>query len=305
MRLVAHAPNRLRWDAVPDRPPGPGEVSVRTHFSALSVASELTLLHAGPFPAALGYQTLGTVEAVGAGVTLTPGTRVVTTLGHASHGFHPAGRVVPVPPHVSDRAALCAILGEETHKGLRKVRPRPGEAVLVAGAGLLGLLSIFNLTRRGVHEVHVLEPRADRRALALTFGAAAVHAPGELPHDRFQVGVECNASPAGFTELVSHLAPRGRCVVLSWQNPAPLALGRAERVAVSRRRSKWNGWWRSPTIHATQYRRQMGMAAPSACRPPFTSGRCRWWAPMTAKITRPTRTGCGPTPTRCWTTSFR
>ncbi|MVN85547.1 theronine dehydrogenase [Deinococcus sp. HMF7620] len=223
MRLVAHAPNRLRWDAVPDRPPGPGEVSVRTHFSALSVASELTLLHAGPFPAALGYQTLGTVEAVGAGVTLALGTRVVTTLGHASHGFHPAGRVVPVPPHVSDRAALCAILGEETHKGLRKVRPRPGEAVLVAGAGLLGLLSIFNLTRRGVHEVHLLEPRADRRALALTFGAAA-HAPGELPHDRFQVGVECSASPAGFTELVSHLAPGGRCVVLSDGNGGALSL---------------------------------------------------------------------------------
>lgn len=200
-----------------------GEVSVHTCLSALSVASELGLLRGGPFPARLGYQTLGVVGQVGPACTLTPGQRVVTTLGHASAGIHPQAAVVAVPEEVSDRAALCVILGEETQKGIRKLAPQPGERLLVAGAGLLGLLSVFNLTRRGFGDVTVLEPDPQRRALAARFGAVAV-APGELTRDDYHAGLECSASPAGFAELLSHLRPGGRACVLSDGNWGALTL---------------------------------------------------------------------------------
>ncbi|MDL2344690.1 theronine dehydrogenase [Deinococcus sp. MIMF12] len=206
---------------------GAGEVLVRTRLTAVSLGSERSVVEGfGPFPMLLGYQTLGVVEARGPGVTLPVGQRVVTTLGHASAGVHRAERVIPVPERVADRVALTVILGEETAKGLRKVRPEVSERVLIAGAGLLGLLSLFNLTRRGVHDVTVLEPDAERRALALTFGAKAAFAPGELPHDAFDVGVECSASPAGFAELLGHLRPGGRAVVLSDGNWGALTLPR-------------------------------------------------------------------------------
>lgn len=223
MRLTVTAPLTFAWEAAPTREPAPGEVRTRTRLSALSVASELAVVLHGPYPARLGYQTLGTVEVVGEGVTLRPGTRVVTTLGHAGAGLHRAERVVPVPPEVPDRVALAAILGEETHKGVRRVSPQPGERVLVAGAGLLGLLTVFNLTRRGVRDVTVLEPDPARRALAQAFGAVAC-APGELPHAAFDVGFECSAAPAGFAELLAHLRPRGRACVLSDGNWGALAL---------------------------------------------------------------------------------
>ncbi|WP_019588181.1 zinc-dependent alcohol dehydrogenase [Deinococcus apachensis] len=223
-RLILTAPHRFVWEEVVLPPPGSGEVWVRTRLSAVSVGSELSVVEGRAsgvvYPCPLGYQTLGVV---GEGVALAPGTRAVTTLGHASGGLHAASTVLPVPDHVPDRAALAAILGEETHKGIRKVEPRLGERVLVAGAGLLGLLTVFNLTRRGVRDVTVLEPDAERRALAQAFGAVALP-PGSLPHDTFDVGFECSASPAGFTELLEHLRPGGRTCVLSDGNWGTLGL---------------------------------------------------------------------------------
>lgn len=224
MRLIAASPCTPRWEPLAPRGVGPGEVRVQTRLSALSVASELSVLRGGPFPSPLGYQTLGTVMEAGPGVTLPVGARVVTTLGHAAWGVHGASRVIPVPDNVPDRAALSVILAEETAKGLRRVHPAPHERVLVAGAGLLGLLSVVNLTRAGVHDVSVIEPRADRQALARQFGAREVYAPAAAPRDAFDVGVECSAAPAGFAALLGALRPRGRCVVLSDGNWGALTL---------------------------------------------------------------------------------
>lgn len=223
-RLTVTAPNEFRWEEMELPPPSPGEVRVRTILSAVSVSSELSVVRGGLSPWRLGYQTLGVVEVAGAGVELKPGVRVITTLGHASAGIHRAERIMAVPDHIPDRRALAVVLGEETHKGIRKVAPQPQERVLVAGAGLLGLLSVFNLTRRDVGDVTVLEPDEQRRNLALAFGAASVHAPGHLPHDAYDVGLECSAAPAGFAELLSHLRPGGRCCVLSDGNWGALSL---------------------------------------------------------------------------------
>lgn len=225
-RLVVTAPGDLAWEAPILPALGPGEVLVRTAFSAVSVFSELSVLEGAytwDYPSKLGYQSLGVIEEMGEGVPLAAGQRVVTTLGHASHGIHKTERIFPVPDHVPDRVALCVILGEETHKGIRKLNPEAHERILVAGAGLLGLLTVFNLTRRGFTKVSVLEPDLQRRALAQKFGALAF-APGDLPHDQFDVGIECSASPDGFAELLRHLRPGGHCCVLSDGNWGSLVL---------------------------------------------------------------------------------
>ncbi|WP_245901193.1 zinc-dependent alcohol dehydrogenase [Deinococcus yavapaiensis] len=228
-RLVLNGVRELALEQFALPEPGALQVVLRTRLSAVSVSSELGVVEGRvptSFPTTLGYQTLGVVEAVGEGVTLPIGTRVVTTLGHASAGVVPEARCLVVPPHVSDRAALAAILGEETFKGVRKLAASRHESVLIAGAGLLGLLTVFNLTRRGVSNVTVVEPNAERRALAETFGAVAT-SPGHLAREDFDVGFECSASPEGFAELLSHLRPRGRACVLSDGNWGALTLPRA------------------------------------------------------------------------------
>jgi len=227
LRLAS--PGELTWTATPLAPPAPGEVLVRTHLSAVSVSSELSVV-LGRVPGSrsgrLGYQTLGEVVAVGEDARLAVGARVVTTLGHASQGIIRETACVPVPPHVPHRAALAVILGEETHKGVRKVRPEPHERVLVTGAGLLGLLTVFNLTRRGVLDVTVAEPDETRRALAVDFGARALH-PRDLVGGYFDVGIECSANPDGFASLLTALRPHGRAGVLSDGNWGVLTLPRA------------------------------------------------------------------------------
>ncbi|BDP42417.1 alcohol dehydrogenase [Deinococcus aetherius] len=227
-RLTLAAPRAFVWEEVTLPPPGPGEVRVRTHLSAVSVGSELGVveghLPGWSYPCPLGYQTLGLVEAAGEGVNLAPGTRVVTTLGHVGGGVHRVETALPVPDPVPDRVALAAILGEETHKGIRRVAPGSGERVLVAGAGLLGLLTVFNLTRRGISDVTVTEPDPARRELAVAFGAREVVPPGHVGRDDFDVGFECSASPQAFAELLAHLRPGGRVCVLSDGNWGALTL---------------------------------------------------------------------------------
>jgi alcohol dehydrogenase len=217
-RLVLVGPGELSWQAEPLPVPGPGELLVQTVLSAVSVASELSLVvnrMPTAFPRSLGYQTLGRTA---------DGRRFVSTAGHVSAAILRERQLIPVPDHVPDGLALAVILGEETHKGIRKLAPQPHERVLITGAGLLGLLTLFNLTRRGVTDVTVTEPEPERRALAEQFGAQTVAAPGELTDDAFDLGFECSAAPAGFTELLNSLRPGGRACVLSDGNWGALNL---------------------------------------------------------------------------------
>lgn len=224
--LTLTGPRQLEWQEQTLPAIRPGQVLVETLLSAVSIGSELaTYLGSEPgrLPCTLGYQTLGRVVRIGEWTTLGLGDRVVTTYGHTSAAVLEASLCLPIPEHVPDRVALAVILGEETHKGIRRVTPLPHERVLVAGAGLLGLLTVFNLTRRGVMQVSVLEPDPRRRELARAFGAQAA-APGGVKADDFDVGFECSASPAGFVELLEHLRPGGRACVLSDGNWGALSL---------------------------------------------------------------------------------
>ncbi len=213
------------WEFRPLASPGPGQVVVKSLLSAVSVASELSVIEGRvelPLPRRIGYQTLGRVVQAGEGVSLPLGLQVMTTSGHASAAVLDAHRCIAVPPHVPDRVALAAVLGEETHKGIRKVAPLPHERVLVAGAGLLGLLTVFNLTRRGSTNVSVTEPDPARRELAQAFGAAVLT--GGVQDGTFDVGFECSASPEGFTDLLNRMRPGGRVCVLSDGNWGSLVL---------------------------------------------------------------------------------
>ena len=228
-RVVLHATGEVRLDALTLPEPGPGEVRLETRLSALSIASELGVVVGNvpvTYPTPLGYQSLARVAALGSAVTaLQIGQRVVDTYGHASHALRPAHRPIPVPDHIPDAVALCAVLGEETWRGIRRLDPAPGSAVLVAGAGLLGLLSVFNLTRRG-WPAEVIEPDPARRELALALGARAAWHPDERP-GTFAFGLDCSASPVGFSRLLACLGRGGRVGVLSDGNWGALTLPRA------------------------------------------------------------------------------
>lgn len=101
---------------------------------------------------------MGLIEQIGGQIDqttgLTIGQRVVITLGHASLGCHQVHKLILAPEYIT--TGLLTILGKETHKGIRKIQPNNNESMLIADAGLLGLLCIFNLTQCGIPKMKII-----------------------------------------------------------------------------------------------------------------------------------------------------
>jgi NADPH2:quinone reductase len=92
-------------------------------------------------PFTLGMELAGTVEALGPGTEgPPPGTRVAVFAGHgalAEYGAFPADRCLPIPASMSFETAAGFLIAYGTsHLALeRRARLRPGETLLVLGAG--------------------------------------------------------------------------------------------------------------------------------------------------------------------------
>ncbi len=223
-------------------------------------------------PAICGHEWSGTVSAVGAQVrSLTEGDRVVVAVapscgrctacrrGHAARcevaflsaigrdamaplhgGFAPriavaASRVVKTNPALTDDQAAqvepCTVaLHAVRHSGVRL-----GDIAVVQGAGPIGVGVMQWVRAAGAGQVVVVEPSAERRALALALGAHHGVAPGdeanavlrELTHGLgADIVYECVGRPFAVQSAVD-LARRGgsMCLVGLADGDAPISPG--------------------------------------------------------------------------------
>lgn len=209
--------------------PGPGHALVRALASGISRGTERLVfegrvpegqrsamrcpLQSGefPFPVKYGYSAVGVVEA---GAPALLGRRVFCLHPHQDRFVVPVAMCVPVPDAVPDRRA---VLGANMETALNIVwdsRPLPGERTLVLGAGVVGLLVGFLLSRIPGLELFVADPDSTRRqaveALGLRFGA-----PEEAPGDRDLV-VHASGNPAGLRLALTRAGFEGRIVEASW-----------------------------------------------------------------------------------------
>ena len=130
--------------------PGPGEVLLRQTAVGLNYIDTYhrTGLYPVPLPSGLGIEAAGVIEAVGPGVSLSPGTRVAYCSGtvgaYAGHRLVPEALLVPLPDGVDDRLAAAMLLQgltawyllHETYKITK------GETILFhAAAGGVGLIA--------------------------------------------------------------------------------------------------------------------------------------------------------------------
>jgi predicted dehydrogenase len=125
-------------------------------------------------PLALGYCNVGTVIALGEGVTqFQPGDRVVSNGNHASVVSVPVNLCARVPDSVEDETAVFTVLGAIGLQGLRLAQPTLGETVVVTGLGAIGLMTLQMLRAHGCRVMGIdYDPR--RLELAREFGAYAV-----------------------------------------------------------------------------------------------------------------------------------
>jgi L-iditol 2-dehydrogenase len=257
MRVArSFAADDVRIERVPDPEPGPGEV-VCDVLACGVCASDVTDWYIAPrLPAVLGHELVGTVRAVGPGANApAPGARVAIhhhapcgecrrcRRGHETlcerfratrldpGGFAERVRVGPeltaelleLPDAIDPIAGTfveplaCVLRAQE------RARLQPGDALLVVGAGVNGLLQIAAAHVRGVEAVWVREPRPERLELAERWGAE--HHGNEL----VDVAIVCTPKPDAIAAAGDAVAPGGTLCLYAPPAPgAPLPLDGAE-----------------------------------------------------------------------------
>lgn len=125
-------------------------------------------------PVSLGYSNVGTVVAVSADVTeFVPGDRVASNGKHAEMVAVPKNLCVRVPDGVSDEHAAFTVIGAIGLQAVRLLAPTLGESVVVAGLGLIGLMTVQLLRANGCRVLGI-DLDGTRLALARRFGAETV-----------------------------------------------------------------------------------------------------------------------------------
>jgi len=152
---------------------------VRTDGLAATVEAVQSKL-AQPLP--LGYCNVGVVVEAGSGTEgFSVGDRVVSNGPHADVVKVPRLLSAPVPDSVSDEQASFTVVASIGLQGIRLAAPTLGEAFVVTGAGLIGLLAVQLLRAHGCRVMAVDVDEA-KLSLARSFGAETCNpAKGEDP----------------------------------------------------------------------------------------------------------------------------
>jgi NADPH:quinone reductase len=231
-------PDALRYEAVPEPAPGPGQALVKIDAAGVNFIDvyQRTGLYKVAMPFTLGQEAAGTVTAVGAGVSEPRvGARVAysSVMGaYADYAAVPADRLVALPDGVSTRQAAAAMLqGMTAHYLATTTYPlKPGHACLVhAAAGGVGLLLCQVARRQGARVIGTVST-PEKAALARDAGAHEVILYTEQD---FEVEVKRITGGAGvevvydsvgkttFDKSLNCLKPRGY-MVLYGQSSGPV-----------------------------------------------------------------------------------
>jgi len=250
--VVSKGPRKLAVESVPDPAPRRGEAVLRVEACGIC-GSDLHLYRGGLLPpgAIMGHEFAGElVESAGgrkagdrfcAIPTLscgecercTTGLSAFCTQGSRAIGLGPApgalAEYVTVAPHnlvripegvSAEQGALVEPLAVGLH-AVNVANVRPTEAVVVQGAGPVGLTLVLWLRHLGVRTVIVSESCAGRRRVAERLGATAVVEPaGLLPAaarhapEGVDVVFEATGVPGLLGQSMGLSAFRGRVVVV-------------------------------------------------------------------------------------------
>ncbi len=211
--------------------PGDNDVLIRALYSGVSVGTEFALIRNklswGPYPICTGYQGVGVIEQAGSHVAgfeagqtvyyrhnrriqLPDGRRVSGVSGvHCSRALVDMGgdpQVAPLPDGVAEDAGSLFVMPSVGLHGVDMANPRTGEAVLVYGAGLIGLGVVAAASYRGAVVIAVdVQPR--RLAAAGELGADHV-----IDAGRQDVGAELKAVAPQGADVVFECTGLPECI---------------------------------------------------------------------------------------------
>lgn len=122
----------------------------------------------------LGYCNVGIAMDVGRQVGgISIGERIASNGYHAEVVSVPKNLCAKIPDTVSDDEAAFTVIGSIALQGIRLLQPTLGEAVVVTGLGLIGLVAVQLLRANGCRVLGI-DLSVERLALARRFGAETV-----------------------------------------------------------------------------------------------------------------------------------
>ena len=216
--------------------PQENEVQVKLAVSTLSSGTERSNLVGDPnvcppagqsqlFPRVLGYSSAGVVTAVGPGAEeFKVGDRVAMSWTmHTQYINMPKSCVYKISDAITFEDAALFHIGIFPLAALRKCRLEIGEAAIVMGMGVLGLVSIPLLKTAGAAPIIAVDPIAEKREKALAVGADYAldpYAPDfaktvkTLTGGGAKVGIEVTGVGAGLDGILDCMAWFGRVALL-------------------------------------------------------------------------------------------
>ena len=126
-------------------------------------------------PLALGYCHVGVIAAVGPECgAFKSGDRVISNGPHADRVKVAKQLCARIPANVDDESAAFTVLASIGLQGIRLAQPTLGEAFVVTGVGLIGLLTVQLLKAQGCRVLAIDFDEA-KLELARQFGAEVCH----------------------------------------------------------------------------------------------------------------------------------
>lgn len=255
--------------------PGPGQVLVRTLYSAVSRGTETLVFRgevppseharmrapfqAGDFPAPVkyGYINVGEVEQ---GPPELLGRPVFCLHPHQTRYVVPAESVVPLPPEVPPARAVLAANLETAVNGLWDLSPRVGDRIAVVGGGALGCLCAWLAGRIPGCRVELIDVDPQRADIAARLGVGFAQ-PGGASPDADAV-VHCSGSPQGLATALGIAGFEATVLEMSWygSRSVPVPLGEAFHARRLSLRSSQVGAVAPAQRPRWSHRRRLGLA---------------------------------------------
>jgi NADPH2:quinone reductase len=228
-------PESLVIEDVPAPIPGAGEVRIGVHAAGVNYPDNLMIVGKyqvqPPLPFSPGFELAGEILEVSDGVThLQPGQRVAaTSMGGAmaEEICVPSTNVVPIPDMMdfSSAAGFIITYGTSYHALRQRAQLKPGEKLLVLGAGGGVGLTAVEIGHLMDAEVYAAASSADKLELAESRGAAHLinYSEGSLRDQVRELtggqGVDVIYDPVGgdlFTDCLRSVDWGGRILIIGF-----------------------------------------------------------------------------------------
>ena len=210
--------NAFELGSYQDVPLAAGEIRGGTVCTLISQGTELAWAGGDDFPIRPGYSAVFRVAEIGDGVDgVKPGELRFCMGQHRSSQQHRVDCTLPVPAGLGPEEALVARLMGVSMTTLRTTSARPGDKVVVTGAGPVGICAAHNFTIAG-YDVTVVEPDDLRRGQVEASGIASTCA--AMPHDdpayskNVRLAVDCSGHEAAVLDACNIVAQRGEVVLV-------------------------------------------------------------------------------------------